>query len=52
LLNQIAPTGAVQGERYPDFNLVHIDRWALDSMSPLELSVDGTEMVWENFDFR
>jgi diketogulonate reductase-like aldo/keto reductase len=26
LLNQIAPTGAVQGERYPDFNLVHIDR--------------------------
>jgi aryl-alcohol dehydrogenase-like predicted oxidoreductase len=26
LLNQIAPTGAVEGERYPDFNLVHIDR--------------------------
>lgn len=25
-LNDIAPHGAVQGERYPDFNFVHIDR--------------------------
>ena len=25
-LNQIAPLGVVEGERYPDFNLIHIDR--------------------------